>query len=213
MHIHIKRKKYSVLNYSFVLELKKLHDLLFLKITQRDEKVKKFPLVQIVGRAGINWEPEFPVDRGWVDIYVPRQKNIDRPYVIEVETGYDLDCSEVLRKFERFRKALTRSVTIAVSPATGFRPIYPAPDTKIYPKLHVVIPEYFAEFVPLFQAKRISVFLWEGKTEWECKKCKKITLNSGPWKPAKCDSCHKNARSLRLVGLRDFVLKEAYRVP
>ena len=91
-----------------MLELKKLHDLLVLRITQRDTEAKTFPLAQIVGRAGIKWDTEVSVDKGWIDIYVPRQERMGQPYVIEVETGYDLNCSGILQKFERFRKALTK---------------------------------------------------------------------------------------------------------
>lgn len=211
--MRIKRKKYLVLDYSFVLDLKKLHDLLFLKITQLDEEKQRFPLAQIVGRGGIKWELEVPVDKGWIDIYVPRQERIEQPYVIEVETGYNFDCSEILRKHERFRKTMTISVPLFGPPYAGRGSIERAPFEKIHPKLCVVIPKDFAEFVPLFRAKEISVFLWEGKLEWKCKRCEKITLGSTPWKPTKCSSCNKNERSLRLVGLRNFKIREAYRVP
>jgi len=125
-----------------VLELKKLHNLLVLTITQTKA------LTQIVGRGGIRWEPEFHVDKGWVDIYVPVQKNVERPYVIEVETGYDFNCSEILRKFERFRKALPLAQKIdSVSKGDGLI-IAPLP---ILPKLCVVIPKDFREFAPLLK--------------------------------------------------------------
>ena len=193
-----------------MLELKKLHDLLVLKITQRDEERKIFPLVDIVGRAGIKWVPEFPVDKGWIDIYVPKQKNIEHPYVIEVETGYDLNCSGILQKFERFRKSIPKEHKHEISTVGNGLIIGSSP---IEPKLCVVIPPDFADFVPLFKPKEISVFLWEGKLEWKCKECEKITLGSGPWKPMNCGSCKKSNRSLRLIGVRDFKIREAYRVP
>ena len=121
------------------MKLKKLHDLLVLRITQPDKERKKFPLAQIVGRAGIEWEPEFPVDKGWIDIYIPIQKGVEQPYVIEAQTGYDFNCSGILQKLERFRKALEYTVG--------------------NPKLCVVIPSDFAEFLPLFKPKEISLFL------------------------------------------------------
>lgn len=212
VHMSSKREILSFCISSSVLELKKLHDLLVLKITQPDEESKKHPLVQIVGRGGIKWEPEFPVDQGWVDIYVPRQKSLKHQYVIEVETGYDLNCSEILRKHERFRKALTKRITSHVGVSRNGKGLIAGSET-IYPKLCVVIPEKFAEFISLFKAKKISVFLWEGKTEWKCKHCKEITLGEGPWKPLKCVSCGKPDRSLQLTGLKDFEMKEAFRVP
>lgn len=187
--------------------MKKLHDLLVLRITQPNEEKKAFPLAQIIGRAGVGWEPEFPVDKGWIDIYVPTQRNVEQPYVIEVETGYDFNCSGILQKFERFRKALTERavhVRIGFAETTLLQPVY-------IPKLCIVIPPDFAEFIPLFKAKEISVFLWEGTVEWECKKCEEIVLGSGPWKPKMCSSssCKGKERNFRLVGLADFRIKEA----
>lgn len=136
-----------------MLELKKLHDLLCLRITQPDKERKKFPLAQIVGRAGIKFELEFPVDKGWVDIFVPRQENMGQPYVIEAETGYNFDCSEILRKHERYRKALTTR-----KPHVGVSGGYLIAGSKtLYPKSCVVIPNDFAEFIPLFRAKEISI--------------------------------------------------------
>lgn len=187
-----------------MLELKKLHDLLVLRITQLDKERKTFPLAQIVGRTGIKWEPEVPVDKGWIDIYVPQQKNMKQPYVIEVETGYDFNCSGILQKFERFRKELTKPRTYV-----DREKVQLVVRERVYSKLCVVIPPDFAEFIPLFKAKEISVFLWEGTLEWKCKSCEKVTLGSGPWKPMKCSSCRKNGRSLRLVGLADFRIKRA----
>jgi len=195
-----------------VLELKKLHDLLLLRITQPDEKSKKHPLVQIVGRGGIKWEPEFPVDRGWVDIFVPAQQYMKQPYVIGVETGYGFSCTKILQQNERFRKALTKRITSHVGVSRNGKGLIAASET-MYPKLCVVIPEGFAEFIPLFKAKEISVFLWKGKSEWKCKHCKEITLGEGPWKPLKCGSCKKPERSLQITGLRDFEIEEVYRVP
>ena len=189
--------------------MRKLHDLLILKVTQPDKETQKAPFAHIVGRVVKKFELEFPVDRGWVDIYVPVQKNIEHQYVIEVETGYDLNCSGILQKFERFRKALTKRKTVDVS-RIG-EGLIAVGETK-YPKLCVVIPEDFAEFIPLFKAKEISVFTWKGKLEWRCKKCEEITSGETPWKPLKCSSCGKDERSLRLVGLRDFKISKAYRV-
>ena len=186
-----------------MLQLGILHDLLILRITQSNKEEKKFPLARIVGRAGVKWTSEIPVDKGWIDILVPKQKGIERPYVIEVETGYNLDCSQILRKFERFGKAWTKPGSLPVG-LSGFLDSI----RGIFPKFCVVIPLDFAEFSPIFKAKRISVFLWEGTLEWKCKKCKEITLGSGPRKPMKCNSCNKNEKSLRLVGLADFNLKE-----
>ena len=194
------------------LKLKKLHDLLVLKITQRDEESKKHPLVQIVGRGGIRWKPEVPVDRGWVDIFVPRQQHVKQLYAIGVETGYDFSCTKILQQNERFRKALTKRITSHVGVSRNGKGLIAGSET-IYPKLCVVIPKEFAEFIPLFKAKEVSVFLWEGKSEWKCKHCNEITLEEGPWRPLKCDSCKKPERSLQLIGLRDFEMKEAYRVP
>ena len=192
-----------------MLKLKKLHDLLVLKITQEDKERGKFPLVKIVGRRGIKWEPEFPVDKGYIDIYVPAQKNIEHSYAIEVETGYDINCSGILQKFERFKKGIPTKHKHEIS-VRGEGLIMAS--SPIKPKLCVVIPKDFAEFIPLFQPGEISVFLWEGKLEWKCKKCGKITSKEGPWKPLKCDSCKKPERSLQLTGLRDLEIKEAYRV-
>ena len=189
-----------------MLELKKkLHDLLILRITQEDKKRKTFPLAQIVGRTGMKWDTEVPVDRGWIDIHVPMQKGIKQPYVIEVETGYDFNCSGISQKFERFRKALTK-------PRSYYdrEKAYLVLAEKIKPKLCVVIPPDFAEFIPLFKAKEISVFLWEGTVEWKCPTCEEITLGSGPWKPRICSSklCNKKQRQFRLVGLADFRIKQ-----
>ena len=192
-----------------MLKLKKLHDLLVLRITQPDKERKRFPLVQIVGRAGIKWEPEFPVDQGWIDIYVPKQEGIEHQYAIEVQTGYDFNCSGILQKLERFRKAMPKKHKHEIAATIGNGLIMAS--SPIQPKLCVVIPKDFDEFIPLFKPKEISVFLWEGTLEWECTKCKKITLSSGPWKPMKCSSssCNKRQRSLRLVGLADFEIKRA----
>ena len=198
-----------------MLELKRLHDLLVLKITQRDEQRKIFPLAQIVGRASVDWVPEFALGKGYVDIFVPRQKNVEHPYVIEVETGYDLNCSGILQKLDRFRKALTIGISDVSDVRYRTAALFSIEGTKIHPKLCVVIPNDFGEFIPLFKVQQISVFLWEGKLEWRCKKCGKITSKEGPWKPSKCGhkSCGKSERPLRLVDLKDFELKEAYRVP
>lgn len=183
--------------------MKKLHDLLVLRITQPDKERKTFPLAQIIGRTGIKWDTEVPLDKGWIDIHVPIQKGIDQPYAIEVQTGYDLNCSGILQKFERYRKALTK-------PGMHFGWGKDALIRKtVYPKLCVVIPPDFAEFIPLFKAKGISVFFWEGTLEWKCKNCKETTLSSGPWKPNECNSCNRKERSLYLVGLADFRIKEA----
>lgn len=192
-----------------MLELKKLHDLLVLRITQPDKEGKKFPLVQIVGRAGVEWIPEVPVDKGWIDIYVPIQKGIEAPYVIEVQTGYDFNCSGILQQLERFRRAMMETnlgEVAGVSWPTQTYVLAPRP-----PKLCVVIPSDFAEFLPLFRPKEISVFLWKGTLEWECTKCKEITPSSGPWKPMTCNStlCGKKQRSFSLVGLTDFKIKQA----
>jgi hypothetical protein len=179
--------------------LKKLHDLLVLKITQTDA------LTRIVGRTGIKWIPEVPVDRGWIDIYVPRQERIEQPYVIEVETGYDLNCSGILQKFERFRKALTKHPSHF---GWGKGEVYTI-GKGVYPKLCVVLPPDFVEFIPLFKSKDISVFVWEGRLEWKCKDCGKITSGSTRWRPEKCSSCSQKKHPLSLVGLSDFRIKEA----
>ena len=190
-----------------MLKLKKLHDLLVLRITQPDEEKKAFPLAQIVGRAGIKWEPEVPVDKGWIDIHVPIQKGVEQPYAIEVQTGYDFNCSGILQKFERFRKAMPRKHKHKIA-IVGNGLV--AASSPIQPKLCVVIPPDFAEFLPLFKAKEISVFLWEGTVEWECKKCEENVLGSGPWKPKTCSSssCKGKERNFRLVGLADFKIKK-----
>ena len=187
-----------------------------LRITQLDKERKTFPLAQIVGRTGIKWDTEVPVDKGWIDIHVPVQHGIEHPYAIEVQTGYDLNCSGILQKLERFRTAMTIEAPIAGSETTGFKRFTPRriglehPE-KIHPKLCVVIPKDFAEFIPLLKSKEISVFLWEGTLEWECKKCNEITLGSGPWKPVTCDSnsCNGKERSFRLIGLADFEIRRA----
>jgi len=189
-----------------VFELKKLHDLLVLKITQGDEERKKLPLAQIVGRAGIKWEPEFPVDKGWIDIYIPIQEGIEQPYVIEVQTGYDFNCSGILQKLERFRKTMPKEHKPEVATTRGGGLVIAS--TPIPLKLCVVIPPDFAEFLPLFKPKEISVFLWKGTLKWKCKECGKITSMFGPWKPMKCSSCNKPNRSLSLVDLRDFEIKK-----
>ena len=188
-----------------MLGLKKLHDLLVLRITQPDKEKKTFPLVQIVRRTGIMWEPEVPVDKGWIDIYVPIQKGIKQPYVIEVETGYDFNCSGILQKFERFIKALSKTRSY-VNRERGVLVLR----ERVYPKLFVVIPPDFAEFIQShFEPKEISVFLWEGTLDWKCRSCGAIISRAGPWKPMSCDSCHKPNRSLYLVDLRDFKIEEA----
>jgi len=191
-----------------VFELKKLHDLLVLRITQLNKEKKTFPLAQIVGRAGISWTSEVPVDKGWIDIYVPEQKGIEQPYAIEVQTGYDFNCAGILQKLERFKKAMPKKHKAEIV-TVGSGLIIAS--TPIQPKLCVVIPPDFTEFTPLFKAKEISVFLWEGTLEWECKKCKEVTLSSGPWKPITCSSksCHAKQRQFRLVGLADFGIKKA----
>jgi hypothetical protein len=201
VYLIVQKREISVFLYPFlVLKLKKLHDLLVLKITQGEGE--NLPLAQIIGRIGVHWESEFPVDRGWIDIWVPRQKGIEQPYVIEVETGYDFNCATILQKFERFKLAL-------IKPPAHFGGVI-APGT--YPKMCVIIPPDFDQFIPLFKAKNISVFLWKGNLEWNCKKCKKTALHSSPWKPKQCSSCKSNERSLNLVNLKDFEITEAYRV-
>jgi len=188
-----------------VLELKKLHDLLVLRITEEDREKGTFPLAQIVGKTGMKWDTEVPVDQGWIDIYVPIQKVIEHPYAIEVQTGYDFNCSGILQKLERFRRGL-----IKPGIHIGWGDIEETTIRKaIYPKLRVVIPPDFAEFIPLFKAKEISVFLWEGTVEWECPICEEIALGSGPWKPRICSSklCNRKQRQFRLVGLADFRIK------
>ncbi|MFX0117443.1 MAG: hypothetical protein ACFFB3_23045, partial [Candidatus Hodarchaeota archaeon] len=137
---------------------------------------------------------------------IPIQKGIEHPYAIEVQTGYNLNCSGILQKLERFRKALTKPGL-----HIGWGDIEETAVRKtIYPKLFVIIPPDFAEFLPLFKPKKISVFLWEGTLEWECKKCREVTLSSGPWKPVTCDSssCKGKKRSFSLVGLADFSIRE-----
>ena len=187
----------------------RLHDLLILRITQQDRE-KTSPLAQIVGRAGIKWDTEVPVDKGWIDIYVPRQERIRQPYVIEVETGYDLNCSGILQKFERFRKALTKAPSVGTF---GERFLFGT--EGVFPKLCVVIPPDFAEFIPLFKAKEISVFLWEGEVEWKCKKCEKSTFGRTFRRPPKCmnTSCNGKEKDLQLVDLKNFKIGVAYRVP
>jgi len=189
--------------------LKRLHDLLVLRIIQQDKEKKTFPLAQIVGRTGIKWETEFPVDKGWIDIYIPIQKDIEHTYAIEVQTGYDFNCAGILQKFERFRKAMPRKHKHEIAATIGNGLIMAS--SPIQPRLCIVIPKDFAEFIPLFRTKDISVFLWEGTLEWECNKCKEITLSSGPWKPMECNSssCNKKQRSFRLMGLADFEIKQA----
>jgi hypothetical protein len=191
--------------------LKKLHDLLVLRITHEDKERKEFPLAEIVGKRGIEWDTEVPVDKGWIDIYVPIQKRIEQPYIIEVETGYDLDCSQILRKFQRFVNASMERKISEVAGVDWSIQAYGLPTETRLPKLCVVIPPDFAEFAPLFRAKEISVFLWQGTVEWECPNCKEITIGSGPWKPLICnsDSCNKKQRNFRLVGLADFGIKRA----
>lgn len=61
-----------------------------------------------MGKEQIQWEPEFPVDKGWVDIWIPRQVGIEQPYVIEIETGYDFNVANILQKIERFKLALVK---------------------------------------------------------------------------------------------------------
>ena len=178
-----------------------------LRITQEDKEKKRFPLAQIVGRAGIRWELEFHVDEGWVDIYVPvQQSKTKTPYVIEVETGYDFNCSEILRKFERFRKAIPKKQNYYHSVTKDGGLIIASSPIPL--QLCVVIPKDFTEFVPLFRAQDISVFVWEGILEWKCKDCGKITSSSTPWRPEKCSSCSQKKHPLSVVGLSDFRIKE-----
>jgi len=92
--------------------LKNLHDLLVLRIIQEDKEKKTFPLAQIVGRTGIKWDPEFPVDKGWIDIYVPIQKGIEHPYAIEVQTGYDFNCAGILQNSNDLRMLSQQSTII-----------------------------------------------------------------------------------------------------
>jgi hypothetical protein len=189
--------------------LKKLHDLLVLRIIQQDTEKKTFPLAQIVGRAGIKWDTEFPVDKGWVDIYVPVQKGIEHPYAIEVQTGYDFNCAGILQQLKRFESAIPKKHNHEIFATVGNG--LAIASSPIQPKLCVVIPKDFAEFVPLFKPKGISVFLWEGTLEWECKKCKETTLSSGPWKPMTCNSslCKDKERSFRLIGLANFEITQS----
>lgn len=181
--------------------MKKLHDLLAIKITEPES------LNKIVRKGGVDWTPEFPVDKGYVDIFVPKQRQkIEQPYAIEIETGYDLNCAEMIRRFHRFRKALTKPVGAVLFGANDI--VSPEPD----PNLVIVMPKDFKEFIPLFKNVRVSVFVWEGQGEWKCPTCEKITLAEAPWKPRLCGSCNKE-RSFNLVGLNNFKLTEAYRVP
>lgn len=181
---------------------------MILRITQEDKERKTFPLAQIVGRTGMKWDIEVPVDKGWIDVYVPEQDGIKEPYVIEVETGYDFDCAEILRQLTRFEKAIPKRHEHEIAVVHGG---LVASSVPIPIRLCVVIPNDFAEFIPLFKAKEISVFLWEGTVEWKCRKCEEIVLGSGPWKPKKCNSssCKGKERNFGLVGLADFKIKEA----
>lgn len=186
-----------------MIELKKLHDLLSVKITEAEF------LTKIVGRSGIDWIPEFPVDKGHVDIFVPKQGHtIEQPYVIEIETGYDLNCAGIIQKFRRFQTALRKSPGFFISGQKGVITSKP-----VEPNLVVVIPKEFEDFLRLFKNVGISVFIWEGNVEWKCRVCEKITVTAAPWKPELCITCNKKDRSFRLVGLTNFKLREAYRVP
>lgn len=135
--------------------MKKLHDLLILKITQKDEK-GALPLTEIVRRTGIKWTTEFPVNRGWIDIFVPKQGvAIKQPYIIEVETGYDLNCGGIIQEFRRFKNAMTRPSSFFI----GTRARVEVITEKVEPKLAVVIPKDFLNFIPIFKNEKISVFL------------------------------------------------------
>lgn len=185
-----------------MINFKKLHDLLVTKITE-DEF-----LIKIVGKGGVSWTPEFPVDKGYVDIFVPIQRpKIRQPYVIEIETGYDLNCAGIIQKFRRFRKALRKPPGYF----TFGGPVVGTPGVE--PRLNVVMPKNFKNFIPLFKNVGISVFVWECQGEWKCPTCEEITLAEAPWKPRLCSTCNKKERSFTLVGLNKFKLTEAYRVP
>ena len=192
-----------------MVKLVELHDLLILRITERDDKTKKFPFVKIVGSAGVKWIPEFHVDHGWIDIYVPEQEKVKQPYIIEVETGYDFNCAKILQKFDRFEKAMENKVEhkheIAVVKANGSI----MSSSPITPKYCVVIPKDLAEFLRLFKAREISVFAWEGKVKWKFKECGHITSRSGPWKPEKCSLCDKRYTP-RLMDLKDLKIEALY---
>ena len=186
-----------------MIDLKKLHDILVMKITETQF------LTMIVGKGGVNWTPEFPVDRGYVDIFVPKQEpKIEQPYVIEIETGYDLNCAGIIQKFRRFQTALRKSPGFFVAARTGVITGKP-----VEPNLVIVIPKGFEEFLGFFKNVGISVFIWEGQGKWECTVCKQIKLAEAPWKPTQCIPCDKQGRSFTLVGLNNFKLTEAYHVP
>ena len=183
-----------------MIELKKLHDLLVLIITKPEF------LTKIVGRIA-NWTPEFPVDKGYVDIFVPEKgQDIKEPYVIEIETGYDFNCAGIIQKFRRFQKALKKAPSVFMMDNKYFE------TSGVEPNMNLVIPKDFEEFLSLFKKVGISVFVWEADGEWKCSKCDKLIVIAAPWKPNRCSSCDKE-RSFSLVGLNNFKLREVYRVP
>jgi hypothetical protein len=83
----------------------------------------------------------------------------------------------------------------------------------VEPRLTVVIPKDFEDFLPLFKNVGISVFVWEGDGEWKCRDCEKLTVIAAPWKPKICATCNKKKPSFSLVGLTNFKLSEVYRAP
>ena len=82
----------------------------------------------------------------------------------------------------------------------------------VAPKMNLVIPKDFEEFLPFFKKRGISVFVWEADGEWKCSKCDKLIVTVALWKPKHCSTCDIQ-RSFSLVGINNFKLREAYRVP